>query len=380
MGFRSLIPFALVALLTGCSDGQGTADPRSGAPCPTNLQEVAVQVFQQSCIDAGCHGSADRAGGLDLETNALELELFGRDAALCDGQVRVLPGDAASSYLIAKLRGTNECGVQMPVGGSLPTETIDCIVSWIDGLDVTNSCETCGGAVCLDLTTSPDHCGSCGNACPDTAVCLDGACTCPSDLSVCDSSCVALASDPANCGSCGSSCGDLFCLQGECSADCGTLTECSGACVDLLNDDNHCGSCGTVCGPGSSCADGQCQCGSTTISFANDVQPILTGSCASTGCHDGLGAPGGPGGAGGPGGGATTLDLTVGSAYPSLLETTTSCGPVVVPGDAEGSVLIGKLTGTELCGGSQMPKADPPLAPELIDTIAAWICQGAENN
>jgi hypothetical protein len=63
-----------------------------------------------------------------------------------------------------------------------------------------------------------------------------------------------------------------------------------------------------------------------------------------------------------------------------LLGTTTTCGPVVVPGDVQGSLLIGKLTGTNLCNGSQMPKGDPPLAPELIDTIASWICQGAEDN
>jgi hypothetical protein len=356
------------------------ADTRSGAPCPTSLEEVATQVFQQSCIDAGCHSSADRAGSLDLESTTLDLELFGQAAALCDGEVRIVPGDSAASYLIAKLRGTSVCGAQMPVGGSLATETIACIASWIDGLDITNSCETCGGAVCIDLMTSTDDCGSCGNACPGTAACIDGACTCPGGASACGGSCVDVMSDPTNCGDCGTDCGNLFCLQGGCSADCGTLTECSGACVDLLSNANHCGSCGNACGPGSSCADGQCQCSSTSISFANDVQPILTGSCAAAGCHDGVGAPGGPGGPGGPPGGATTLDLTIGSAYQSLLETTTSCGPVVVPGDAAASLLIGKLTGTELCMGSQMPKGDPPLAPELIDTIAAWVCQGAENN
>jgi hypothetical protein len=70
----------------------------------------------------------------------------------------------------------------------------------------------------------------------------------------------------------------------------------------------------------------------------------------------------------------------MGSAYQSLLETTTPCGPVVAPSDAEASILVGKLTGTNLCTGSQMPKGDPALAPELIDTVAIWICQGAENN
>jgi hypothetical protein len=113
------------------------------------------------------------------------------------------------------------------------------------------------------------------------------------------------------------------------------------------------------------------------VSFAGDVQPIFSASCASMGCHDGVGAPGGPGG---PGGGGTSLDLTVANSYQSLLEATTSCGPVVAAGDPESSVIIGKLTGTEVCMGSQMPKGDAPLAPEIIDTIAIWICQGAANN
>jgi hypothetical protein len=73
-------------------------------------------------------------------------------------------------------------------------------------------------------------------------------------------------------------------------------------------------------------------------------------------------------------------ELGQGNAYQSLLQVTTTCGSVVVPGDPDSSVLIGKLTGTELCNGSQMPRGDGPLAPELIDTIATWICQGAENN
>jgi hypothetical protein len=380
MVLRRLIALALLAVWAGCGDGQGTGDPRSGRPCPTNLQEVATQVFQPSCVGAGCHGSTDRAGGLDLESDTLELELYGRPAALCDGEIRVVPGDSATSYLIAKLRGTNACGASMPVGGALAAETIDCMASWIDGLDPVNSCETCGGTACVDVSSDPANCGACGTACPGTAICTNGVCACPGGLSVCGSSCVDVSSDPANCGACGTSCGDLFCLRGECSVDCGSLSECSGACVDVMSNSSHCGSCGNACGPGSSCLDGQCQCGSTAISFANDVQPIFSANCASAGCHDGLGAPAGPGGPGGPGGIATSLDLTSGNAYQSLLETTTTCGPVVAPGDVQGSLLIGKLTGTNLCNGSQMPKGDPPLAPELIDTIAAWICQGAANN
>lgn len=376
---RRTIALACLAALSGCNDGQGTArggtGGASGSPCPTTLQEVAIQVFQPSCIDSGCHGSAEPAGGLDLETASLELQLYGSEAALCDGQTLIVPGDAESSHLIAKLRGTSDCGAQMPVGAELAPETVDCVAAWIDQLDASSACETCGGAACIDLQTDALHCGSCEQACGGTAVCVDGGCACPGDLSSCDSGCVDLNSDPANCGSCGTGCGALFCLQGRCSPDCGPLTECEGACVDLLSDSNHCGACGMACGPGASCSDGQCQCASMTVSFANDVQPIFSASCASMGCHDG-----GPGRPGGSGGGGTSLDLTIGNAYQSLLDASTSCGPVVAPGVPASSLLIGKLTGTLLCMGSQMPKGDPPLAPELIDTIATWICQGADNN
>jgi len=265
----------------------------------------------------------------------------------------------------------------MPIGAQLATETIECVAAWVDQLDASSACETCGGTACVDLQTNVEHCGSCDQACGATATCVDGTCACPGDLFACDLSCVDLDSDPANCGTCGSECGDLFCLQGDCSADCGEMSECGGACVDLLNDSNHCGACDKACGPGASCLDGQCQCGTSMVSFASEVQPIFSASCASMGCHDGVGGPGRPGG---QGGGGTSLDLTLGNSYQGLLEATTPCGPVVSPNDPEGSLLIGKLTGAALCMGSQMPKGNTPLAPELIETIAIWICQGAENN
>ncbi|MBW2509946.1 MAG: hypothetical protein JRE81_15050, partial [Deltaproteobacteria bacterium] len=82
----------------------------------------------------------------------------------------------------------------------------------------------------------------------------------------------------------------------------------------------------------------------------------------------------------GPGGGATSLDLSAGNARQSLLDTATPCGDVLVPGDADASVLVGKLDGSELCMGSLMPKGNGSLSREQIDLIATWVCQGAEDN
>jgi hypothetical protein len=380
MMFRARIALVSMALVAACGGevgNQGEPNPRSGPPCPTSIDEVVSQVFELSCVDAGCHGSNDRAAGLDLQASSLELELFGKEAALCDAEVRVVPGDAASSYLMDKLRGTG-CGAQMPIGAPLPNETIDCIAAWIDGLDPAGACETCGaGLLCIDLATDPANCGSCGNVCPAAASCTNGSCTCPGSESICNESCVDLMSDRMNCGSCGTDCGDLFCLEGQCSSDCGGLTECSGACVDLSSDPKHCGVCGNPCGTGSSCIDSECQCGDTAVSLANDVQPVFTANCASSGCHDGNNRPGG-----GPGAsaGATSLDLRAGNTLQSLLDTTTPCGPVLVPGDVGASVLVGKIDGSELCMGSLMPKGNGSLTTQEIDLIATWVCQGAEDN
>jgi len=374
---RLAVVITCALALPACSDGGDSIRPRTvpGPACPSDLAQLSSQVFQPSCIDAGCHGSESRAGGLDLETSALELELFGRESALCGGETRIIAGDGKGSLLVMKLRGTTDCGARMPIAGTLADETVDCIAAWIDQLDPSSACETCGGSACIDLRTDAQNCGTCGQACPSTATCVDGGCACPGGLAACGSGCADLASDPDNCGACGAPCGDLFCLTGACSADCGALASCSGACIDIMTDSRNCGACGADCGAGASCVAGMCQCGSETVSFASDVQPIFTASCASMGCHDG-----GPGPPGGAGGGGANLDLTQGNAFASLLNTTTDCGPVIAPGDPGSSILIGKLTGIELCTGSQMPKGDDPLAEKLIDTIATWICQGADDN
>jgi hypothetical protein len=52
-------------------------------------------------------------------------------------------------------------------------------------------------------------------------------------------------------------------------------------------------------------------------------------------------------------------------------------GAVVVSGNADGSILIGRLEGTIT---PQMPFGEQPLSPSQIQTIRDWIDQGAQDN
>jgi hypothetical protein len=79
---------------------------------------------------------------------------------------------------------------------------------------------------------------------------------------------------------------------------------------------------------------------------------------------------------------AATLSLVAGSSYRALVNvaSSTCSGLRVAPGAVGQSYLMNKLYGTNLCSGSQMPKAGGALPAATLNVIAAWICQGAPNN
>ncbi len=94
----------------------------------------------------------------------------------------------------------------------------------------------------------------------------------------------------------------------------------------------------------------------TTVSFSKDLLPILTASCAKSGCHNGSVAP----------------NLTEASAYNGLvngnyLNTTT-------PANSEVYLwLTGKEAATMPLGASNNPS-------NVNGLMLAWITQGAKNN
>ena len=64
---------------------------------------------------------------------------------------------------------------------------------------------------------------------------------------ICNNTCVNLSSSPGNCGSCGTICSGL------------TATCCNGECVNLKNSWKNCGTCGHKCSPMASCEWGSCK-------------------------------------------------------------------------------------------------------------------------
>ena len=93
-----------------------------------------------------------------------------------------------------------------------------------------------------------------------------------------------------------------------------------------------------------------------TMSFAKDINPILTSSCALSGCH----AAGGH-----------APNLTAANAYASL-----TGGGYVKANDPDNSVVMLWLTGKK---NPAMPLGSGPNS-QINAKIYAWINQGAQNN
>ena len=105
------------------------------------------------------------------------------------------------------------------------------------------------------------------------------------------------------------------------------------------------------------------------VSFAETVLPVLTGQCATAGCHDNAGRAGG-------------LVLDAGVAYGNVAGVVSaSYGPalIVSPAEPDSSVLYQKIIGNGAFG-SRMPLGRTPLDGETIDAIRDWITEGANDN
>ena len=97
---------------------------------------------------------------------------------------------------------------------------------------------------------------------------------------------------------------------------------------------------------------------SEDISYKDDIQPMFNASC--TNYHGNRGG----------------LSLRT---YASLMKGTSNNGPVVIPNDGAGSLIVKKLQGT--APGDRMPQEPASKwSDSKIEMVKKWIDQGALNN
>jgi hypothetical protein len=133
--------------------------------------------------------------------------------------------------------------------------------------------QTACDALCRNLQSDRNACGSCTTTCPLPEACVDGACICPHPLTVCDGECVTTAGDARHCGGCNQPCGpDEACSSGEC------CTRINRPCVTV--DDHCCGS-STCHAPGGIGFGTCCVANGLACTAVNDFH------CCSGNCVDG---------------------------------------------------------------------------------------------
>ncbi|MBL8952309.1 MAG: VCBS repeat-containing protein [Myxococcaceae bacterium] len=160
---------------------------------------------------------------------------------------------------------------------------------------------------CVELSTSPRHCGQCGMACSSSsngvAACVDGRCVaaCTAGFADCDgdssTGCETdVRTSATHCGGCRRLCSAAAgatptCSNGVCAGCSANTRACGADCVDVNTDARHCGACGVACGP-FACVMGQCE-GLPTITSATPARVFgarrsivtLRGTRFRTGLH-----------------------------------------------------------------------------------------------
>lgn len=244
--------------------------------------------------------------------------LSGRPVSSCGGVLVDTQNDA---------QNCGECGNHCSAAGPECDAPVVCRDGGCVCVGV-STVPTCGaghadcGAGCVDLATTKESCGECGNACVDNpscsapTVCIDGGCVCPGALSgclagevSCDGVCVDPLTDDANCGGCGEICGDgeLFCdgnggcVEGACAQveppcgdqGCDELTDTCGSCDDAQfpcpTDESFCDA--YFACEGSVCVEHPRRCEDPALPFCDANTSTCTQCTDDAGCdaeNDGL--------------------------------------------------------------------------------------------
>jgi len=213
----------------------GTALLFAAAPAMAQIGDLAGTT---PCCDKVCTGSTSTKCG-DLVAGGLSQMLSGcagiddQFPATCAGGQLLDAGDSALLDGCLCVLGT--CVGPLAAGGAALTPE-QCTAASVAACQETGNvvvtendadCASCPpgqtscAGTCVDTSTDPANCGSCGNACPQGATCEGGACIvvdCFPPNEMCGDQCVDTSSDEANCGACGNACAaGETCESGVCT-------------------------------------------------------------------------------------------------------------------------------------------------------------------
>lgn len=160
-------------ILSGCS---------AETPAPTERVVCDVPaIFEVSCGGGGCHGPADAAAGLDLESVGVADRVSMAPATQCAGLLAD-PTDPTSSVIYQKVLPTNDCGATMPIGRpSLTDDERSCLADWIAALlpPPVDTAAPCVDCACEPGTVEACYDGAAGTA--DEGICASGERECAPD-------------------------------------------------------------------------------------------------------------------------------------------------------------------------------------------------------
>jgi hypothetical protein len=113
-----------------CSSPSSTQPPTVAKEDPSFAGDIQP-IFSGSCAASSCHGASVQAG-LSIVQGQSYANLVNIGSTEDVSRKRVLPGDAANSYIVIKLEGRQTVGAKMPLGGSLDAVSLQNIKNWIN--------------------------------------------------------------------------------------------------------------------------------------------------------------------------------------------------------------------------------------------------------
>jgi hypothetical protein len=158
LGFVSVGAYLLLTGCPGTLDDPARFEPEAGvervsAADAAECQDVPT-LLSSACGSGGCHSSADKSQGLDLQSPNLTSRLVCVSAV--GGGLLVDPSTPSRSVLYAKLSSSPPFGARMPTGAApFDDATRACILSWISALKAdTGSCNDGGDPDAQSTNTS----------------------------------------------------------------------------------------------------------------------------------------------------------------------------------------------------------------------------------